>query len=64
MAAEDVAFFLEKVPGVFFFVGAANAARELDYAHHHPRFDFDETALVNGATLLAAAVADYVLPGQ
>ena len=62
MAAEDVAFFLSEVPGVFFFVGAANAARGLDYPHHHPRFDFDEDALVNGATLLAAAVADYVLP--
>jgi amidohydrolase len=64
MAAEDVAFFLERVPGVFFFVGAANAARGLDYPHHHPRFDIDEDALVNGAALLAAAVADYVLPGQ
>lgn len=63
MASEDMAWFLHNVPGTYFFVGAANAARELDYAHHHPRFDFDEDALPIGAGLLATAVADYVFPG-
>jgi amidohydrolase len=62
MAAEDMAFFLEKLPGVFFFVGSANAARELDFPHHHPRFDFDEDALPVGAGLLATAIASYVIP--
>jgi amidohydrolase len=61
MAAEDVSAFLERVPGVFFFVGSADAARGLDYSHHHPRFDFDEEALVTGAALLAQAVAAHVL---
>ncbi|NJL94478.1 MAG: amidohydrolase [Anaerolineae bacterium] len=62
MGGEDMAFFLEQVPGVFFFVGSSNAERDLHYAHHHPRFDFDERALVIGAALLASAVSDYVLP--
>jgi amidohydrolase len=62
MAAEDMAYFLERVPGVYFFVGSANAARALDYPHHHPRFDFDEEALVTGSALLASAVSAYVLP--
>jgi amidohydrolase len=62
MAAEDVSAFLNRVPGVFFFVGSADAARGLNYGHHHPRFDFDEAALVTGAALLAAAVAGHVLP--
>ncbi len=62
MPAEDMAFFLEKVPGTFLFVGSANPARHLDYPHHHPRFDFDEDALPIGAGLLATALADYVLP--
>jgi amidohydrolase len=62
MAAEDMAYFLEKVPGVFFFVGSANKERGLDYPHHHPRFDIDEEALVIGASLLASAVSEYVLP--
>jgi amidohydrolase len=63
MASEDMACFLERVPGTFFFVGSANAARGLNYAHHHPQFDFDEDALPIGAGLLAAAVASYVFPG-
>ncbi|MBZ0317025.1 MAG: amidohydrolase [Anaerolineae bacterium] len=64
MGAEDMGFFLERAPGVYFFVGSANASRGLDYPHHHPRFDVDEEALVIGASLLTAAVADYVIPGQ
>ena len=63
MAAEDMALFLQKVPGVYMFVGSADKARQLDYPHHHPRFDFDEDALPIGAGLLATAIAAYVLPG-
>jgi amidohydrolase len=62
MGAEDMACFLERIPGVYFFVGSANAERGLDFPHHHPRFDVDEEALVIGASLLTAAVAEYVLP--
>lgn len=62
MWGEDMAYLLEKVPGTFFFVGSANPERGLDFPHHHPRFDFDEEALVVGASLLASAVSDYVLP--
>ncbi len=62
MWGEDVAYFLERVPGMFFFVGSSNNERGLNYAHHHPRYDFDEEALVIGAALLASAVSDYVLP--
>jgi amidohydrolase len=62
MWGEDVACFLERIPGTFFFVGSANAEQGLNFPHHHPRFDFDEEALVIGASLLASAVSDYVLP--
>ena len=61
MAAEDMAYFLTKVPGLFMLVGSANAARKLDYPHHHPSFDFDEDALLAGMILMAAGVADFVL---
>lgn len=62
MAAEDMSYFLNAVPGTFFFVGSANPDRGLDYPHHHPRFDFDEAALSLAIELLAEAVAAYVLP--
>lgn len=63
MLAEDVSYFLDAVPGTFFFVGSANAERGLDYPHHHPRFDFDERVIPLAVDLLASAVASYVLPG-
>ena len=62
MAAEDAAFFMAQVPGVFIMVGAANDERGLNYPHHHPRFDFDEEALVNGVAVMAAAISEFVMP--
>ena len=60
MGAEDMAFMQEKVPGCYIFVGSNNAARHLDYAHHHPKFDFDEAALPRAAALMAAIAADML----
>lgn len=63
MLAEDMSYFLDRVPGTFFFVGSANADRGLDYPHHHPRFDWDDEAVIPLAVeLMAAAVASYVMP--
>lgn len=60
MGAEDAAYLLEKVNGCFFFVGSADPDRHLDYGHHHPKFDFNEEALSQGAALMAAAAADIL----
>ncbi|MAS34556.1 MAG: peptidase M20 [Anaerolineaceae bacterium] len=62
MAAEDVAYMLDAVPGMYVLVGASNAARGLTYDHHHPRFDFDEDVLPLSVGLMSAAVAHYVMP--
>lgn len=55
MTAEDMAFMQEQIPGCYFFVGSNDTARHLDYGHHHPRFDFNEEALIRGSALMAAA---------
>ena len=60
MGAEDMAFMQEKVPGCYFFIGSNDQARHLDYGHHHPKFDFDEQALVRGSALMAAAALDVL----
>ena len=60
MGAEDMAFMLEKMPGCYFFVGSANDEKNLNYGHHHPKFDFDEEALPRAAALMASAVADFL----
>lgn len=60
MGSEDMGFMLEKVPGCYFLIGSANRERGLNYGHHHPKFDFDEEALLHGATLMASAAADLL----
>lgn len=60
MGSEDMAYFLQKVPGCFFFVGSANADKGLDAAHHHPRFDFDEAALQVGVALITGAALELL----
>ena len=60
MGSEDMAFFMERVPGCYFFLGSANPEKGLDAPHHHPRFDFDERVLPYGAALLAAAALDVL----
>jgi amidohydrolase len=60
MGSEDMAYFLQGVPGCFMFIGSANAEKKLDAPHHHPRFDFDEAVLPRAAALIAAAAADYL----
>ncbi|MBD2102199.1 M20 family metallopeptidase [Leptolyngbya sp. FACHB-261] len=60
MGGEDMAFFLQEVPGCYFFLGSANEARQLSYPHHHPRFDFDETALAMGVEIFTRCVSDFL----
>jgi amidohydrolase len=60
MTAEDMAFMQERVPGCFFFVGSNDQARNLDYGQHHPKFDFNEEALIRGSALMAAAAMDIL----
>jgi amidohydrolase len=56
MGGEDFAYYLEKVPGTFFFTGARP---ENPFPHHHPKFDFDENAMLIAAKVLGAAAIDY-----
>lgn len=58
--AEDMGYMQEKADGCYFFIGSANTEKHLDYIHHHPKFDFDERALVTGAALMATAAADLL----
>ncbi|MDJ0618196.1 MAG: M20 family metallopeptidase [Calothrix sp. MO_192.B10] len=61
MGGEDMSFFLEEVPGCYFFLGSANPAKNLTYPHHHPQFDFDETALAIGVEIFVRCVEKFGL---
>lgn len=59
MGGEDMSFFLNEIPGCYFFLGAANPEKGLAYPHHHPRFDFDETALSMGVEIFVRCVEQF-----
>lgn len=61
MASEDMGFMLDEIPGCYFFVGASNAEKGLTEPHHHPKFNFDEQAMISGVAIMAEAVASYVM---
>jgi amidohydrolase len=59
MGGEDFAYYLQKVPGTFFFTGARPQGVEHPYPHHHPKFDFNEEAMLTAARVLAKAAITY-----
>ncbi|MBA2753430.1 MAG: amidohydrolase [Chloroflexia bacterium] len=60
MGAEDMSYFLEAVPGSFFFVGSKNDEKGLVWGHHHPRFDIDEAALSTGMATMVESALGYL----
>ena len=60
MGAEDMGYMQEKADGCYFMIGSANDEKNLNYGHHHPKFDFDERALITGSALMASAAADLL----
>ncbi len=52
MGGEDFAYYLEKIPGCFFFVGSAPNKNSLfETPHHCSHFNMDEEALLIGASV-------------
>ncbi|MGD1911951.1 MAG: M20 family metallopeptidase [Rivularia sp. (in: cyanobacteria)] len=59
MGGEDMSYFLQEVPGCYFFLGSANPQKDLAYPHHHPRFNFDEAALAMGVEIFVRCVEKF-----
>lgn len=59
IASEDFSEFSERVPGVFMFLGAGNAAKGTTVSHHNPHFDIDEDVLLNGVAMHVHGALNY-----
>ncbi len=53
--SDDVAYFWEKIPGCYAFVGSAKTDGSPVAAHHNARFDIDESSLEIGTEFLVQA---------
>ncbi|NRA46999.1 MAG: M20/M25/M40 family metallo-hydrolase [Oligoflexales bacterium] len=59
LGGEDFAYFLQKVPGAFFFLGLDDG-RDGGYPSlHHPQFDFNDAALENGIRTMTHLALDW-----
>lgn len=58
MGAEDFAYFLQKIPGAFFYLGT-RGSEATAYPGHHSLFDVDERCLGLGVLLFAGLVQDF-----
>jgi amidohydrolase len=57
MGGEDFAYYLQKVPGAFLFLGAGDGR---EFPHHHPAFDIDERALPMGAFFITSLALEFL----
>jgi amidohydrolase len=60
MGGEDFSFFLNKVPGCMFFVGAGDLTNTNYIPHHNSLFDIDEDSLVIGTEIMIGVALEYL----
>jgi amidohydrolase len=59
--SEDFAFFQEKVPGVYFFLGISPPGKANPAPNHSPLFFVDEEALPIGVRAMSSMAMDYLV---
>ena len=62
MGAEDFSYYLQKIPGCFFFIGSAPSDKEpMSVPHHCSHFDIDERALLVGTSIFVQLIFDRLI---
>ena len=59
-AAEDFAFYLRKVPGMYAIIGTRNVEKGIVEGNHSSSFDIDEDVLITGVELLSSIALDFL----
>jgi amidohydrolase len=60
MGAEDFSYFQKEVPGVYYFLGVRNEAKNVTAMIHTEYFDIDEEALRIGVRAMSTVVLDFL----
>lgn len=58
MGSEDFAYYSTEIPASYTFIGIGKETHP--YGHHHPKFDIDETMLIDGVKLFVHSVLNYL----
>jgi amidohydrolase len=60
LGGEDFACYLDRVPGMFMFLGGGNPERGITAMNHSDRFDIDEAVLATGTRALLTLATDFL----
>ena len=60
MGAEDMSFFLNKVPGAYFFLSSVVKQDGQVFGHHHPKFMLDESVFSKGVAMFVQIVRNFL----
>ncbi len=58
--SDDFAYYLEKIPGSYFFIGCTPKGVTDPYFNHHPKFDIDEDAILVAAKSIGHVTCSYL----
>ncbi len=62
MGAEDFSYYLQKIPGCFFFIGSAPIdEKPMSVPHHCSHFNIDERALLVGTSVFVQLIFDKLI---
>ncbi|WP_411842931.1 amidohydrolase [Salinicoccus sp. HZC-1] len=59
LGGEDFSYYLQRVPGTFYYTGTRNSNFKADYPHHHSKFDVDEKGLENAVSVMLKSVFTF-----
>ncbi len=57
---DDFAFYLQKIPGVMYWLGVSNEKKGIIGLPHHPQFAVDEEAIIIGSKTMAAVLLNHL----
>jgi amidohydrolase len=60
MGGEDMAYFINSVPGTYFFLSSQLPIDGVLFPHHNSKFALNETVFERGVALLVQAVTDWL----
>ena len=58
MGSEDYAYYMERIPAVFGFLGSRDAVH--CYSNHNDKYDVDESVMKRGAAMHAQFAMDFL----
>ncbi|WP_407355456.1 M20 family metallopeptidase [Methanolobus sp. WCC5] len=58
--AEDFAYYLQKIPGMYVILGTRNVHKGIVEGNHSASFDIDEDVLITGIELLSSVALDFM----